>query len=155
MINLHLIYPEIALGTLALGLMLADLFVAAKHGRFLYHLAWIASIVTLCLVGFSISDGAHSQGLGTLWAVDPMSQFFKMLVLLTTALCLLLGLEYKNIPAEHAGTFVALLLMCSTGMMFLVSSIDLVLIFVSLELISLSSFILTGFERSNRRSNEG
>src|SRR5277367_4481633 len=51
MINLHLIYPEIALSALALGLMVSDIFVAPRHGRLLYHLAWLVSIVTLCLIG--------------------------------------------------------------------------------------------------------
>jgi NADH-quinone oxidoreductase subunit N len=78
-----------------------------------------------------------------------------MLVLLTTVLSLLLGLEYKQLPARHAGVFVSLLLFASAGMMFLVSSVDLLLTFISLELISLTSFVLAGFERGNQRSNEG
>jgi len=155
MIGLHLIYPEIALGVMALGLMVADLVIAARHGRALYHLGWIAAVIALLLIGLTISDAAHYQGVGTLWAVDPLSQFFKMLVLLTTVLCLLLGLEYKAVPPAHAGTFTALMLLSASGMMFLVSSIDLLQTFVSLELISLSSFILAGFERRNPKSNEG
>jgi len=153
--NLHLIYPEIALSALALALMVSDIFVAPKHGRLLYHLAWLVSIVTLCLIGFTITDTTHWQGVGTLWSVDPLSQFLKMLVLLTTVLCLLMGLEYSELPPKHAGIFVALMLFSSVGMMFLVSSNDLLLTFISLELISISSFILTGFERRNPKSNEG
>src|SRR5579883_2932710 len=110
MSNLHLIYPELALGAMALGLMVADLFVAAKHGRLLYHLGWLVSIMALVLVGYTISNSAAGQGVGSLWAVDPMSQFFKMLVLLTTVLCVLLGLEYEALPAAHAGSFVCLML---------------------------------------------
>src|SRR5688572_15536298 len=153
--NLHLIYPDIALSVLALGLMVADLFVAAKHGRLLFHLSWRVSIVVLCLVGYTISDAPRLQGVGQLWSVDPFSQFFKMLVLLTTVLSLLLGLEYKQLPARHAGVFVSLLLFATAGMMFLVSSVDLLLTFIALELISLTSFVLAGFERGNQRSNEG
>lgn len=155
MTGLHLLYPEIALAVMALGLLVADLFVAARHGRLLYHLAWIASIVALCLVGFTVSDPSAWHGTGTLWTVDPMSQFFKMLVLVTTVLCLLLGLDYKPLEGRHPGIFVSLLLLSSSGMMFLVSSVDLLLIFISLELISLTSFILTGFERGNPKSSEG
>jgi NADH-quinone oxidoreductase subunit N len=68
---------------------------------------------------------------------------------------LLLGLEYKNLPPQHAGAFNALLLMSSAGMMFLVSAIDLLQAFIALELISISSFILAGYERANPKSNEG
>ncbi len=155
MSGLHLIYPEIALAVMALGLMVADLVVASRHGRALYHLGWIASVIALLLIGLTISDSAHYQGVGALWAVDPLSQFFKMLVLLTTVLCLLLGLEYKAVPPAHAGTFTALLLLSAAGLMFMVSSVDLLLVFVALELVSISSFILAGFERRNPKSNEG
>ncbi|MBI4376332.1 MAG: NADH-quinone oxidoreductase subunit N [Elusimicrobia bacterium] len=155
MLNLQLIYPEIAISILALGLLIVELFVAAKHSRLLYHLACVTSIIGLCLVGLTLSDAPHYQGLGTLWAVDPMSQFFKMLILLTTVLCLLLGLEYRSLPPKHSGVFVCLLLLSSMGMMLLVSSVDLLLTFLSIELISITSFILTGFERANPKSNEG
>src|SRR5260221_12682974 len=116
--GLDLTYPEVALAVMALDLMIADLVIAAKHGRTLYHLGWIASVIALVLVGLTISDTAHYQGVAGLWSVDPLSQFFKMLVLLTTVLCLLLGLEYKDIPSKHAGTFTALLLFSTSGMMF-------------------------------------
>ena len=155
MSDLHLIYPEMTLCAMALALLVADLFIAARHGRFLYHLAWLAAIITLCLVGFSITDAARGQGVGTLWSVDPLSQFFKMLVLLITVMSLVLSLEYKELPANHAGTFASLLLLSSAGMLVLVSANDLLLLFISLELISISSFILTGFERRNPKSNEG
>jgi NADH-quinone oxidoreductase subunit N len=153
--GLHLIYPELALSLMALGLMVADLFVAARHGKILYHMAWIATAITLCLVGFTISNSVDFQGVGSLWAVDPMSQFFKVLVLLATIMALLLGLEYKGLPIAHSGSFVALLLFSAVGMMFLVSAKDLLLVFIALELVSISSFIMAGFERGHAKSNEG
>ena len=155
MVNLHLIYPEFALALMALGLMLADVFIAPKHGKILYHMAWLATAIALCLVGFSISNPAGWQGSGSLWIIDPMSQFFKVLILLTTIMALLLGLEYKDTSSSHAGTFVSLLLFSAVGMMFLVSTKDLLLLFIALELISISSFILAGFERGHAKSNEG
>src|SRR3989338_3079000 len=155
MINLHLLYPEMVLAVMALGLIIAELFVAAKHSRILYHLAVLAAIIVLCLVGFTLSNPGQYQGLGTLWSVDPLSQFFKLLVLLATVLCLFLALDYKELPPKHAGIFLCLLLLSSCGMMFLVSSVDLLLTFIALELISISSFILTGFERRNKKSTEG
>jgi NADH-quinone oxidoreductase subunit N len=155
MANLHLLSPEIFLATLALLLMAADLVISPRHGKILYHLTWGAAAVTLCLVGYTISEAAAYQGVGTLWVVDPMSQFFKMLVLLTTILCALMGIDYKQLPVSQSGTFCALLLFSAVGMMFLVSATDILLLFVAIELISISSFILAGFERKNPKSNEG
>src|SRR5437870_79876 len=97
MLHLDLLRPEIALAVMALGLMLADVFTRAEHGRTLYHLAWMATAITMCLVGFSISNSAGGQGMGTLWAVDGLSQFFKMLILAATVLSLMLGLGYRGL----------------------------------------------------------
>lgn len=155
MANLNLILPEMVLGLIALGLMAADIFVPAKRARVFYHWGWLAAVFTLGLVGYTLCDASNLQGLGTLWSVDPLSQFFKILILVTTVLSLVLGLGYKGLPTSRAGTFVSLLLFAVLGMMFLVSAVDLLLLFVALELISISSFILVGFERANLKSNEG
>src|SRR5579885_3329497 len=101
---------------MALGLMVADLFVAAKHGRALYFLACLVAGLSLLMVGYTIFNSAAGQGVGSLWSVDPMSQFFKMLILLTAGLCLVMGIEYKQLPPAHAGSFVCLLLFSTVGM---------------------------------------
>lgn len=151
--NLRLLTPELALAGLALGLMLVDMLV--KKSRALYHLAWLSAAAVLVMTALTLSGASGSHGAGALWSVDPFSQFLKMCVLLTTALCLLLGLDYTALPEKHAGLYSALMLLAAAGLMFLVSATDLLLLFVSFELVSLSSFILTGFERRNAKSNEG
>ena len=153
--NLNLLAPEIALCLLGLGLMLADLLLPARRARLLYHLAWFSCLVALGLVLRAPSWAGAIPGGGALWVVDPMSQFFKAVVLLCAVLALMLSLSYKPLPDAQAGTFSALLVFSTAGMMFLVSATDLLLVFVALELISLSSFVLAGFERRNRKSNEG
>ncbi|MDD5658035.1 MAG: NADH-quinone oxidoreductase subunit N, partial [Elusimicrobia bacterium] len=99
--------------------------------------------------------GRGAWGMGALWVVDPLSQFFKVAILLCVIMVVMLALEYRELPPAHAGTFAALLLFSAAGMMFLVSACDLLLIFLALELVSICSFALTGFERRNLKSNEG
>jgi len=152
--NLALLSPALALSGLALLAMFVDMFVPAKHSRLLYHFAWISSAAVLAYLIAGIADPA-SRGTGTLWIVDAYSQFFSMTILIAATLCLLLGLDYKALPERHAGSFAALMLMSAAGLMFLVSATDLLLIFVALELVSISSFVLVGFERGNPKSNEG
>ncbi|MDD5303380.1 MAG: NADH-quinone oxidoreductase subunit N, partial [Elusimicrobia bacterium] len=152
--NLRLLLPESVLAALALAIALADLILPPKRSRALYHLAWISAACVLAWVAFSLGD-ASTHGTGSLWAVDPFSQFFKLTTLLTCVLCLLLALDYKALPERHAGTFSALMLFSTAGLMYLLSGTDLILIFVALELVSISSFILAGFERQNPKSNEG
>ncbi|MCX5794697.1 MAG: NADH-quinone oxidoreductase subunit N [Elusimicrobia bacterium] len=153
--NLGLLAPEIALSLLGLGLMLADLLVPAKASKLLYHFAWVAAAVALVLIARGLSVPGGLPAGGGLWVVDAMSQFFKLAVLLSVIMTVMLCLEYGQLPPAQAGTFCALLIFSAVGMMLLVSATDLLLVFVALELISVSSFVLAGFERSNRKSNEG
>lgn len=152
--NLRLLLPEAILATLGLVVLLADLLVPVKKARVLYHLAWLSAAGVLVWTALTLGDPA-AHGVGSLWSVDPFSQFFKVTTLLTCVLCLLLGLDYKDLPEKHAGTFSALMLFSTAGLMYLVSSTNLLMLFVALEVVSISSFILTGFERQNHKSNEG
>ena len=154
MLNLGLLIPELALSGLALAVMLADMLLPRSRSRWLYHLAWLSSAAVLALIVASLGDPA-ARGVGTLWVADSFGQFFKLTTLLTATLCLLMGLDYKALPERHAGSFAALMLLSTSGLMFLVSATDLLLVFVALELVSISSFVLAGFERGNPKSNEG
>lgn len=153
--NLGLLLPEIALSGFALLLMLADVWIPPRHGRVLFHLALLAAAAGLGLVGMCASNPAAYHGVGTLWVVDPLSLFFKVLVLCTAVFVLLLSVDAKRGSEEHLGTYSGLILLACAGMMLLVSAVDLLLIFLALELISISSFVLTGFERGDLRCSEG
>lgn len=154
MLNLGLLLPEMTLAVLALAVMLADMLLPPSRSRWLYHLSWFSAAVVLIGVAWGFSRPG-AQGLGSLWVADPFSQFFKMTTLLAAVFGLLLSLDYKALPLRHAGTFAALMLFSTAGLMFLVSATDLLLVFVALELVSISSFVLAGFERANPKSNEG
>ena len=155
MTNLRLLTPEMTLSGLALLVLFVDMLLPVKRARWLYHLAWLSAAGVLVMTALTLTGASGAHGVGTLWSVDPFSQFLKMCVLLTTVLCLLLGLDYAGLPERHAGLFSALVLFSAAGLMFLASATDLLLVFVALELVSLSSFVLTGFERMNPKSNEG
>ena len=152
--NLGLLTPELVLAGLALAVMLADMVLPRSRSRWLYHLAWLSSAAVLVYVVMTLGSPA-ARGNGTLWVADFFGQFFKVTTLLTATLCLLMGLDYKALPERHSGTFAALVLLATSGLMFLVSATDLLLVFIALELVSISSFVLAGFERGNPKSNEG
>ena len=159
--NLALLYPEIFLSGLALLLLVADLLMPYRHSKVLYHLGIFSAVIALGVVGWAYSDPSHLQGTGTLWVVGPLALFFKVIILVTTILALLVTVDYMPGSASqppsfrHLGSFTALVLFASTGLMLLVSATDLLLVFLSLELVSISSFVLAGFERHNVRSSEG
>jgi NADH-quinone oxidoreductase subunit N len=84
--------------------------------------------------------------------VDPLTQLVKLSLLVLVVFTALLSIETTF--TDHVGEFFALLLLATVGMMFLVSSEELLMIFVSLELTSLSLYILTAFNKRSARSAE-
>jgi NADH-quinone oxidoreductase subunit N len=86
--------------------------------------------------------------------VDPFFLFFATLFLAATALVILLSVKYLEIEDEQEGEYYALLLFACVGMMFMASGIDLIVLFLGLETMALSFYVLTGFLRREKRSNE-
>jgi NADH-quinone oxidoreductase subunit N len=91
------------------------------------------------------------NGAGML-VVTPLSQLVKQAILVLTIFTVALSLSAKF--TEHVGEYFALILLATVGMMFLISASDLLMLFVALELTSLSLYILTAFNKRNPRSAE-
>ena len=83
-----------------------------------------------------------------------MPIYFFYLFLVGAAVAILISIRYLEIERENHGEFYALVLFAVIGMMCMAAGFDLVLIFIGLELMAISTYILVGFLRSNRRSNE-
>ena len=153
MTNIILLNPEIILACAGLLILLAGAFIGENRAKLLYHLGTISAAAVL---GMIITQAAFAAyGTGTMWILDPGAQLFKFVILVATILTLLLSVNYTAIQPRHIGTYTALLLWASCGMMFLSGAMDLIYLLISLELISISCFILTGFEQKNPRSAEG
>ena len=86
--------------------------------------------------------------------LDPFAVYFWYLFLLGGALAVLISIRYLEVERENHGEFYALLLFSIIGMMCMAAGYDVVLIFIGLELMAISTYILAGFLRSNQRSNE-
>src|SRR4029077_15465293 len=77
-----------------------------------------------------------------------------MIFLAATALIILLSVKYMEVEQENHGEFYAMMLFATIGMMFMVEGLDLIVQFIGLETMALSFYVLTGFLRRERRSNE-
>ena len=95
---------------------------------------------------------AHADALQGMLVVDPLTQLVKIAVLALTVFTVLISIESNF--TTHVGEYLALILFATVGMMFLVSAEDILMIFVSLELISLSLYILTAFNKRDIKSAE-
>jgi NADH-quinone oxidoreductase subunit N len=112
----------------------------------------IACVGCVVAIGWICLVPVHQEALNGMFVVDGLTQFVKIGLLAMTIFTLLLSMQSNFTP--HAGEYFALILLATVGMMFLVSSEDLLMIFVSLELTSLSLYILAAFGKESRRSAE-
>ena len=86
--------------------------------------------------------------------VDPFAIYFSYLFLAGAAIAVLMSVRYLEIEQENHGEFYALLLFSVVGMMCMAAGYDIVLLFIGLELMAISTYVLVGFLRRNKRSNE-
>jgi NADH-quinone oxidoreductase subunit N len=151
---LQLAMPQVILVATALIAMAIDLLVlrqSAIRVRFavvagLASLGCIAAILRIALapVQANILDG--------MLIANPLTHLVQIALLVLTILTLLLSVDSKF--TEHVGEFVLLILVATAGMMFLVGTQDLLVIFISLELLSLSLYILAAFNKRSLQSWE-
>ncbi len=154
----QLLTPEIALGSIAFLVLMFDLLFLRKdsveHRHRVVGVTVFAGLaVVACLYFLQLAD-AEPRSLGNgAYVVSRLNTFFKFVVIGLTFLTVLIGLETPY--SSHVGEYYSLLLFSTLGMVFLISSEDLLMIFISLELISLALYALTGFQKGARRSAEG
>ncbi|MFB7638049.1 NADH-quinone oxidoreductase subunit NuoN [Peribacillus butanolivorans] len=148
--------PEfIILGT-AMILSILDLFWPKHFNR--RKLAWLAltGIILAFLSLISLFSYETVSILSDTFRLDSFAKAFKLILLFGAGLVILLAESYEPQEGlqEHRGEFYYLFLTALLGAMIMTSSGDMITLFVGLELLSLSSYILVGIRKHNRKSNE-
>jgi NADH-quinone oxidoreductase subunit N len=152
-----IILPEIELLLFGLGILVIDFWVEQKDKYLNAGLALAGTVfsgLTLWKLRGAIAARGEFTGFRDSVLVDPFFLFFGTLFLAATALVILLSVKYLEIEKEQEGEYYALLLFACIGMMFMASGIDLIVLFLGLETMALSFYVLTGFLRREKRSNE-
>jgi NADH-quinone oxidoreductase subunit N len=146
---LQLAAPETILVIAAFGLVSADLLALRDLDPPFRRIicALIACTGCAAAIGWMVALPQQANVLEGMLVVDPLTRLVKIGLLVLTVFTVLLSVETDFTP--HVGEYFALLLFGTVGMMFLVSAEDLLMIFISLELTSLSLYILTAFDKRN------
>jgi NADH-quinone oxidoreductase subunit N len=150
--DFYYLLPEIVLTVGALILLLADLIVPREKQSVL---AWVA-LGVLAATGAALVPvaDAHVQIAHGLIAVDRFALFFKVIFLGSAALTVLMSVRYLEVEGTRAGEYYFLILCATLGMMFMAGGTDLITLFVGLETMAIAFYILAGFLKPSRRSNE-
>lgn len=151
-----LVIPETIMALTALVVLFADM--QWKTGGTQARRCLLASMITSagCMAAMtSLFCFSQTGGLANgVWIINPLSQVIKGLILLLTLITAWMVLETDPEFTPHVGEYYALLLLATVGFMCMVSTREILMIFVSLELSSLSLYLLTAFARKSPASTE-
>ena len=151
---------EIAVLVLGMVILMVEAF-AGKIDKRVLAFAAITGLAIVLLASFFVAPSpspADATGFWSFYTADRLAIFFKQFALLTTILVLIMVLDYAPVVRSFFpdatsqpgfGEFVALPLFTCAGLMYLVSAIDFVFIFVALELVAVSFYVLVSFTRRN------
>ncbi len=151
---LRLAAPETALAVTVLLVLAVDLTVLRGEsiGRRFTAGALVSIIGCLMAAMFTFIRYGHPDPLHGMLVVDPRTDFLKDVLLALAIFTVLISTSGRF--TDHVGEYLSLVLLGTIGLMLLVSARDLLMIFISLELASLSLYILTAFNKHNARSSE-
>ncbi len=161
---LRLVAPEAIVTITALAVLAVDLLVMREEplrNRFRIGAAFagfgcIVAAAWLLVMQQPLGASGEPNGLlslvGGMFVADPLTRLVKVALLALTLCTIIISMEGSF--TNHVGEYLSLILLATIGMMLLVSSTDLLMIFISLELTSLSLYILTAFNKRNIKSAE-
>ena len=142
--------PELIIILSVLLVIVSDLIPSIKKYSFYFSLGGIAlSTLMLLIVGYSDKEIFNSMIID-----DSFSFYFKLIFLFSTFSIILVSNYYEELDDEYRPEYNTLLLIILLGMFLMSSSINLIMIYLSLELVSIPSYILAGIIKNDKKSNE-
>jgi NADH-quinone oxidoreductase subunit N len=151
-VNMTPILPEIFLSVLAMALLLITVFSPGGQKSYLAYISFFGIVATAVLVG--AGWGGHIESFGGSVVLDNFATFFKMTFLVAAGLTVLITDSYMEREGCNHGELYPLILFAVVGMMLMASGTDLMTIFLGLEVMSVTLYVLAGFNRGNKKSNE-
>jgi NADH-quinone oxidoreductase subunit N len=153
--DFSLILPQAMLVFFGLAVLVTDFLLTPRQKSWNSLTAMLGLVLSGAALWMWRNEASRSiYAFSNSIVIDPFFIFFGFLFLASTALVILLSVSYMEIEQEQHGEYYALMLFATVGMMFLACGNDLIVLFIGLETMALSFYVLTGFLRRNRRSNE-
>ncbi len=147
------ILPEIVLSIFGIVVMLVDPLIPAQSSK--KPLGIIAMVGTLAGLAATVyQTGFYGSAFYNTISVDTFSVFFHFVIMLIALVVILTSFEYLEVQRIRSGEYYGLVLFGTVGMMLMSSAVELVLIFIALEISSISTYILAGMRRRAAESAE-
>lgn len=150
--SLNAMFPLLTLIVGALLVLILEVSIKRENKTYLAYI----SIIFLMICGFFCvqSWGKDFSYFNNNLYLDNFALFFSIVLIITTILVTLISMKYLSLQNTNVGEYYALLLLALSGMLIMVSSSDLIVIFLGLEVLSMSSYTLAGLKRDDQKSSE-
>jgi NADH-quinone oxidoreductase subunit N len=147
------ILPELVLSVFGIIVMMVDPLIPEQGSK--KPLGYIATVGALAgLAATAYQTGFYGSAFYNTISIDTFSVFFHVVVLLISLVVILISLDYLDKQRIRSGEYYGLILLGTVGMMLMSSAVELVLIFIALEISSISTYILAGMRRRAAESAE-
>lgn len=150
--ELQPLLPELVLIGGAFALLIVDLFINARHKAWTHFLSVLVLAVVLAMLATGV--GGQGEVLSGMFVRDTAADVMKIAIVAMSGLTLVYGWSYLRERNLYQGELPVLVLFATAGMMMLVSAGSLVMVYLGLELLALSSYALVAADRDNPRATE-
>jgi len=145
--NLTAVMPEVVMTCVAIIMLMAELVIRRKE-----TLGFL-TIISVGLISYLLLGSAGTT-FGGMFVSDGYSTFFKLIFMANLVLTVLISPKYLQTMRINFGEYYALALFATLGMMLMASAADIIVLYLGLELMALSTYVLAGFIRYDMKSNE-
>ena len=143
--------PVLIVMTTAILVLVVDLFIEGDRDI----LAWLSVFgLVVAASAASVLWGHSMKTLAGTYASDNYTVFFALLFTISGALAVLMAVDYLTTTSVRGGEYYVLVLFATSGMMIMAAAVDLIVIFLGLEVMSIAVYVLAGVWRQDVRSNE-
>ena len=150
--NLQLIIPELFISIMIMFLLIFGVF-KKNSSQLVYNLTTVSLVATLALI-INLDTQIQSSLFNNSYNIDSLSRFMKILLILSGIFVMLSSSKYIQISKISKIEYPILILCSILGMMVMISSNDLIVFYMGLELQSLALYVLASFNRDNLLSTE-
>ncbi len=154
-VNLTLILPELIVAIAGVIVMIVDAFSSPRQRLVTGTLSLLAMLAAAAAtIWLWVARPLTASAFNGMIVLDEFRLSFTMIFIVVAILTLLIATVWVETESLPAGEFHSLLLFATAGMMLMASAGDLVIVFLGLEILSIATYVLAGFRRTDTRSNE-
>src|SRR5918994_3287176 len=155
--DLQLIAPELIMTVCACVALVMEVILPYRKSKLTAYFSLVGvalAFISLAAQWWSMRHALPFDGFYGMVRIDGFALLFKAIFLIAAALAIGISTRFLDIEGEQHGEYYALVLFATVGMMFIASSYDLISLYISLELMALTFYVLVAFTKREKKSNE-